>query len=55
MAAVLRDTAPEPHFGPKSLVGAALDERASDNLAALVVYLNRHPEDRDVASRCAVS
>jgi hypothetical protein len=52
---VLRDTAPEPHFGPKALVGAALDGRPADNVAALVVYLHRHPEDGDAARGCALS
>ncbi|KAH8044702.1 hypothetical protein JL721_12776 [Aureococcus anophagefferens] len=54
VARVLRDTAPEPHFGPKALVGAALDGRAADNVAALVVYLHRHPEDGD-ARGCALA
>ncbi|KAH8066327.1 hypothetical protein JL722_763 [Aureococcus anophagefferens] len=54
VAQVLRDTAPEPHFGPKALVGAALDGRSADNVAALVVYLHRHPEDGD-ARGCALA
>ena len=55
VAKVLRDTAPEPHFGPKALVGAALDGRPADNVAALVVYLHRHPEDGENARGCALS
>ena len=41
--------------GPKALVGAALDGRAADNVAALVVYLHRHPEDGENARGCALS
>lgn len=43
LAQILRDTCPEPHFGPKALLVAALDAGADDNVCALVVYLNRHP------------
>lgn len=39
---ILRDTCPEPHFGPKALLVAALDAGADDNLCALVVYLSLH-------------
>ena len=42
VARVLRDTAPENHMGPKALIVAALDAGATDNVCALVVYLNRH-------------
>lgn len=43
LAQILRDTCPEPHFGPKALLVAALDAGADDNLCALVVYLSLHP------------